>query len=284
MSLPSPLALSLRLGDRTLSVGPEGELRLLSAEGLGGFSVAIASEAQSLTDGSAVIGHRVLPRRILLEVEVPSREDSDRCRALLLSFFQPGITGTLTVSRGAVSRVIDFLPEELTLIQPTCFDFLRARVTLFCADPYFRLPDDIRVSDADAVPFLAFPFTSLVGVGVTAGLSFASHRFYTDNVGDVSVGFTATLRADGAAVNPTLSCGSLSLCIRDTLAAGDTYIISTCPGDKKLLKNGVPVFCFTLSSVFFTLPRGKSTVTLTSDSGEENLTGALVYCPRYLGV
>lgn len=65
---------------------------------------------------------------------------------------------------------------------------------------------------------------------------------------------------------------------------GDVYMVSTEPGNKRIEKNGVGNFCFDRSSVFFSVPRGSSTITITADSGVDFIRSVLSYSERYLGI
>lgn len=277
-------SMALSSGGVSVGIGRGEILRPISLDGTSSGSYRIFFEEDSRFDGAVVMGKRLAPRRIdmLLEVSVP--EESERMRSVLISFLNPKDDCLLTVCRGGKTRTIRCSVEEAEFIQPTLYDMLRVRLRLFCAYPYFSDPDDTGVSGTKTLPLFAFPFVSYTGAGAAAGLVSVTNEIVVNNRGDTDAGFTASLSASGRVKNPYLSlCGSV-IRIIDTMKEGDVFTVRTVPGDKFIQKNGVPCFCFDRTSVFFTLPRGKSTVCYGSEEGEEALSVTVVFNNSYLGI
>ena len=271
-------------GTSEITISRNSIYRLISADGLESGDYNIFSSVNSQIHGASVISRHLRPRRIIIEFEASTPERGEMHRAELLSFFNPLRSGTLTVTRGSNVRSIKYIPEKAEFIQPTLFDALRIKATLFCADPFFTNPQDTAVSSRASVPMLSLPFNSLVGVGITAGLSVSTNTFTVNNSGDAEVGLTVSIRASGEVVNPFVRNEGREVRILDTMREGDVYEICTIPGAKRLSKNGVNVFNFDRKSEFFTLATGTSSVVIGADFGSDAITSSIVYNVKYLGI
>lgn len=281
---PVPFSLTFSHGAETVTAAKDSVFRLLAADGLASGQYTVFSEEFSQLDGAYVQSVRVASRRLHIVFEVNTFDGTELIRSRLMSFFDPKTEGTLTVLRGGRTRSIGYYPEKVDFIQPTLCDMLKVELTLFCPKPYFSAPSETVLSSSRGLPLLTFPFTLYPGAGLTAGLRNLTNDFVISNPGDSDAGFTAILTASHPVTNPKITGPGGFIRILDTMGSGDEYLISTIPGDKKILKNGQPVFCFDRESTFFSLPKGNSTVTVTADSGEDTLSAEIVYRLKYLGV
>lgn len=281
MSVAPKFSIHLTNGRSDILISKNSIYRLISAKGLESGDYDIFSSANSQLHGASVISRRIKPRRITLEFEADGGEFS---RSDLISFFNPLLDGTLTVTREANVRSIKYIPEKAEFSQPTLFDPLCIKATLYCAAPFFTNPRDTAVSNKTSVPMLTFPFTSIKGVGITSGLEISANTFSISNPGDVDVGISVTLRAQGRVVNPYVASNGREIRILDKIEEGDVYEICTVPGSKSLVKNGVNVFNFDRKSDFFTLSPGISSVVIGADVGADLIYSDIVYNVKYLGI
>ncbi len=282
------LSIFLKIGTKSITLGHKCTYRIVSTEGLEAGQYRHLLSENAVLDGACVESTRVLARTVKLVFDVVCDDPEGMHRRFLLSFFHPGVDGIMTVSRTDCKRQIGCRVAELSFRQQTAYQPLRVHVTLLCPDPFFTDTEDKVVAMHSTVPLFSFPFTSLTGVGLTAGAVSRCYDVVVENTGDLPVGVCAglTVLSDGSGnvKNPGITCGGEGVKLLDTLTEGDEVTISTCPGGKKILKNGENTYLFARTSIFFEIPAGKSTVSFTADSGKTLLSGTLSYRCRYLGV
>ena len=282
------LNIFLKIGNRSVTLGHKCTYRIVSTEGLEAGDYRLLLSENALLDGARVDGFRTLPRTVKLVFDVVCDDPNGVHRASLLSFFHPASEGVMTVTRNSCRRQIGCRVSALSFRQQTAYQPLRVSVSLLCPDPFFTDAEDKTASIDTSAPLLFFPLTSLKGFGVSAGAAARSYDIVIDNTGDLPIGvravFTVRNGMTGSVQNPGIVCGGEGVKLLDTLTAGDEAVISTCPGSKKILKNGENSYLFSRTSIFFEIPAGKSTVTFTADSGKTLLSGTVSYRCRYLGI
>ena len=282
---PSSFSITLSSCGNSIKLSEASSYRILSYKGITSGSYVINSPEYSILDGSSVQGRRIASREIVLSFEVVDYGNTDAHRASLMTFFNPKESGTLKVTRGNRSRKTDYEVMKVEFEQKTIFSPLTVTVSLFCPLPYFADPSKSVVSGDTAIPLFTFPFNSVKDVGIMSGVIKQLNSFSVNNPGDIPVGITAyiTVTGDGV-VNPNVSCGDESLKILDTPSVGDSYIVSTVAGKKKILKNQKAFFSFDRNSSFFSLKRGASQIDISADSSPEFIESYIEIDPWYLGI
>jgi len=280
------LEITLQMGNRKIEIGAASVYRLLSASGLEASDYSLVLSENALLDGAYVDSKKVLPRPIDISFDVSDRANTEAYRQLLISFFDPKAEGILTVRRNNVSRRIGFELAAVKMKQPHLYDILNVSLSITCPDPYFRDGSDQVRAMMDYIPLLTFPFNSYHLTGITAGLQRKISTVTINNTGDADIGIQVDFLADGGTVtNPQVMLGDGSYVrVLDVLDIDDTLKITTEPGNKRIEKNGESLFRFDRRSVFFMLPRGESTVTISADVGANNMSTSLTYSLKYLGV
>ncbi len=166
-------------------------------------------------------------------------------------------------------------------------------VSMTAFDPFWR---DIEESSVELVgltdPF--FYWTDPKYFSMATPLYFGaveSASAVVDNIGDVPAALT--IEWVGAADNPRITLEDTGEYIQldGTLAPDHKLIITTGYGDKNVyvetISTGVRVKDFSIvdpDSIFFSLPVGNCTISLSADSGAENAAVTLKYKNHYLGV
>lgn len=288
------LVLSLRLGERVIVIGGDAPYQLLmgGAEGLEAAEAVPDFRENAQLDGSYLAGCRVSGRDITLQFEIADYEKREEHRRALISFFAPGADGELTVTRGSVVRSIGCrLRGRVQFLQETVHHYIRVRVPLYCADPYFCGAWETAVLKKGAAALMTFPLTMTAFSGVTAGVTVTEDCLSLDNRGDTETGFLLTLAISGdedarMAGPCVMRDGDKSAYVKvlTTLTAGDILQISTVPGRKSVYKNGEPCMLFSRGSRFFALPCGTSTLRITADHVVGDIQASAAFRPRYYGV
>lgn len=259
------LSLKFTIDGTDLTIAKGTDYKLISVSGLEAPDIEIDTYDHAIMDGSAILSTKVMSRSISVSFLVASAANINTARAALMSYFKPKSGGVLTVTRGAVTRKIGFfLATKPDFIHPdSSLGKLRVTVNLFCPDPYFYATTAITVNET------------------------SSNKSAITNPGDVPCGFIATITATGGSVvNPAVYLtGNYDVVYMEkTLANTDIARISTVPGDCFVEYEGEETFLYGISSTFFLLPEGESTINYDADSGTNFIVGKVTYTPRYLGV
>jgi hypothetical protein len=276
--------LALELGGKSFFIERGGGFRLLSASGLEAAEYELAFEGGGTSDGGYVVGARFGPRKIVLELEPAG--DAEASRAELVSALSPKNSGTLTVTRGNVTRKIAFVPCSAEFIQPNIFTPAKIRLTLLCPDPFFTDPDETVVSFRKTAPLLTFPFNSFAGCGIASGIWRISDTATIKNSGDADIGIVCTIRATGGTVvNPSVELEGVGFVkLYTVLEDGGELKVNTRRGEKSVNINGEKRFIFDRRSVFFQLPPGENKITVSADAGLSYANASFSYILRYNGI
>lgn len=291
-------SITISSGYDSVVISSESVFRPLSVEGMACCEPSIASSDNMLVDGSYIHARKINERIIKLSFEVfpmngeatpmeagiYSMNSFEVYRNKLIHFLNPKKDFKMTIQRGNAKRSIDCILKSAKIVQPTLRSAVTVEAAFLCPLPYFADDEETIYSHISSVPLFSFPFNSVSGYGITMGKSYKTNVFNIENRGDVDIGVVVTIYADGKVVNPKISFGDKYIKINDTMQSGDVYMISTEQGNKRIEKNGDSNFCFDRSSVFFSVPCGSGTVTITADSGEEYIRSVFSYQERYLGI
>lgn len=299
MAYKNELILRLQLGDGVITIGgPSSPYRLL-ASGLSGMEApetVVQTAEHAHLDGASVISRHVTGREMTVSFEIADHQNREAHRAALLAFFDPVADGTLTVTRSTdgnsttrtAACILSGMP---TFTQEHLHAHIRVRVPLYCPDPYFYSETITVTNGGRIVPLFAFPATVTETVGLTGGVHVTEDTVTVYNTGDAPTGFCLRLTAADAGGN----AGTKNVCITRaedgayiriplTLACGDTLTVSTLPGAKYILHNGVICMKFDRGSTFFSLLRGKNTLRITADAALTVPDVRLQFRCRHFGV
>jgi phage-related protein len=283
------IKITISIGNRLVTIAKDSVYRLPQG-GITGIESAdleaILTEYAAM-DGGYLEAVKVPPRTIGLSFVINDRSRTEELRNDLISFFSPKKQGTLTIERGGRKRKIGFcLSERPQFVQDNIIsDKLRVNLSLICPDPYFQDVNPSVVNFMHPLPLLTFPFNSVAGVGITAGILVVTDTATLVNDGDVPVGIVCDITASGGTVtNPKITMNGQYVRVIKTLEIGDTLSIDTNQGRKDIYFNGESQFIFDRKSVFFQLPVGENTIVVSADAGIKDAKASFTYSFKYLGV
>ncbi|MGI5898640.1 MAG: phage distal tail protein [Christensenellales bacterium] len=280
------LSLKLDIGGRAFHIDRTSPYRLLKLEGTeaGDYSIYLGENAYM--DGGFLQGQKVEPRSIRLTFEASVWQSTEKLRGELIESLRPKSKGRLTISRGDVTRAIDFyIAGRPKFIQKNIYDFLRVDLDLLCPDPYFTDPNEKQERFLRVLPVYSAPLSTYRGGGTVAGLFTRSDSVKLVNSGHADIGVVAEIFAEhGDIINPRVSAGSQEIKVLQTIPLGARLAISTVKGEKSILLDGEPVSSFDRKSIFFQLPPGEHQISISADSGSESAFTTLSYRLKYLGV
>ena len=283
------IKITISIGNRLVTIAKDSVYRLPQG-GITGIESAdleaILTEYAAM-DGGYLEAVKVPPRTIGLSFVINDRTRTEELRNDLISFFSPKKPGTLTIERGSRKRKIGFyLSERPQFVQDNIIsDKLRVNLSLICPDPYFQDVSPSVVNFMHPLPLLTFPFNSVAGVGITAGILVVTDTATLVNDGDVPVGIVCDITASGGTVtNPKITMNGQYVRVIKTLEIGDTLSIDTNQGRKDIYFNGESQFIFDRKSVFFQLPVGENTIVVSADAGIKDAKASFTYSFKYLGV
>lgn len=283
------IKITISIGNRLVTIAKDSVYRLPQG-GITGIESAdleaILTEYAAM-DGGYLEAVKVPPRNIGLSFVINDRSRTEELRNDLISFFSPKKPGTLTIERGGRKRKIGFcLSERPQFVQDNIIsDKLRVNLSLICPDPYFQDVNPSVVNFMHPLPLLTFPFNSVAGVGITAGILVVTDTATLVNDGDVPVGIVCDITASGGTVtNPKITMNGQYVRVIKTLEIGDTLSIDTNQGRKDIYFNGESQFIFDRKSVFFQLPVGENTIVISADAGVKDAKASFTYSFKYLGV
>ncbi|MHB1151366.1 MAG: phage distal tail protein [Eubacteriales bacterium] len=281
------ITFTLDLGGRILTISKKSVFRLIKYDGIEATVVSVSVASNGSVDGGYLQSVRVEPRLISLTFAVDDRNRTEELRKWLIKYFTPKEQGTITVSRGNVTRIIHFIiAEKLEYKQNNIIeDKLIISVSLLCPDPYFYDITAGEVRFLTYTPIGTFPITSMFGVGVTTGFMTVTDTVEMVNDGDAPVGVVCEITAFGGSVtNPKIMCNGEYVRVLRVMDPNEVIQIDTRERRKNIYVDGEAQFIFDRTSVFFSLPVGINTLTVAADSGLTNASTVITYTLKYFGV
>ena len=273
--------------DRSFEISPDSAAHLTEGGLVGfdmaGFDVTVCPYAAQ--HGGYAQKRRFAERELSLSFEIDKSDEAEARRALV-SMLDPRYDCTIDVTLRGVRRTITAIPCDTPVFRRPTFSDLTA-VTLYFTAPtvFFSGAKEESLKLHDCAGLLTFPMNFMSGAGLTAGFYRVYGSGTIENTGDVECGFVAKITAEGGTVvNPTIALGDSFIRCPLTLADGDTLTVDTRPKMKNILLNGERCFIFDKRSEFFTLPAGKSEISVTADRGEEFIGAVIEFKPNYCGV
>lgn len=283
------IKLIINIGAEQVIIAKDSVYRLLEG-GVSGIEAAnleaVMSEYADM-DGGYLEAVRIPPRHISVLFSISDKTQTESLRKKLIAFFSPRKAGTLIIERANRSRKIGFyLSEEPEFIQKNIIeDRLHVRVSMVCPEPFFEDVTPTTINFMKPLPLLTFPFNSVAGVGITAGVLEITDTTTLVNNGDMPVGIICDILANGGTVtNPKITMNGQYVRVIKTMEIGDTVQIDTNKGQKNIYYNGESQFIFDRKSVFFQLPVGTNTIVISADAGIKDAKASFTYSFKYLGV
>ena len=274
-------------GEKTFEISPSSGAHLIE-NGLSGFSsvgfdVSLCSYASQ--SGGYAQKRRFAEREMKISFEI-ERDYNKALTRRLVSLLDPRKDCEIDITLGEVRRKITAIPcDEPVFSRPTFSD--STEVTLFFTAPsvFFRSHNEIASRLREKRGLLTFPMNFTASAGLTSGVFFTHGSAEIENPGDSECGLIITITAcDGRVEKPAVHLGDRYILCPLTLDIGDTLVIDTRPRLKNIYLNGERCFIFDKRSSFFSLPVGRSTVSVTCESGQENADTVIEFTPLYYGV
>jgi len=215
-----------------------------------------------------------------------------RCKAMLrqrmIHFFNPFISGKLTVTWNGVTRWINYVSRPIKINQPRPHNPLTVEVELMCRNPYWNHMDDYGKNIAAVQPLIVFPFVWPVEqAGYITDYKLLNQKVEILNDGDVSTPIRVIFRCKGEVINPRLTLNDQEYVRIGTatnpvvMQLGDTVEFDTNPEAIEVLKNGVNIFQFVdPTNTYFQVPPGDNYIEYGADDGVNNLEVFVYLTPR----
>lgn len=282
------LTLALSCNNNSLTIGKDTPVRLIDYEGLEAPTSQITTAQMAQGWGSVVTGKSIASRNITLTGEIADTANTPALRQELIRLFDPQLAGTLTVDYCGIQRTIDYYVESFRFSASNLYDNLQFSLSLLCPQPYLLGIDNFGQDMAGITKMLAFPFVSRKDKGFITGYRTLRQEANIINDGDVDTGLEIHFIASrGPVTSPSITRVDTGefLRIETQLAKGDTLIVDTNSGKKRVTLNGDNVFHkIDRQSSFFQLSVGGNVLEYNAEENYTNLNVKLYYTPKYLGV
>ena len=276
----------LQIGTNVIQTGAEYDWILTSIKGDDYMDVQVKIEDYADSDGGYKKSIRYLPRYIDMKIKskVASDELINATQILLHSYIDSKADSIFTEYKNGVVRIgYGYIADVKKVDGDHWYDPPYIKVTFVMPDPWY-VGEQITNDFASFTPVMTFPLSFIASVGLTVSVASFGNEITFDYAGNEGAGFLMTLTATGACVNPTIANSSgRYIKVLKTLADGDIITISTIKGDKYVRCNGTTCKYDRLSIPFFGLEVGSNTLTVSADSGIDNITKSLVYRERFRG-
>lgn len=239
------LTLALSCNNNSLTIGKDTPVRLIDYEGLEAPTSQITTAQMAQGWGSVVTGKSIASRNITLTGEIADTANTPALRQELIRLFDPQLAGTLTVDYCGIQRTIDYYVESFRFSASNLYDNLQFSLSLLCPQPYLLGIDNFGQDMAGITKMLAFPFVSRKDKGFITGYRTLRQEANIINDGDVDTGLEIHFIASrGPVTSPSITRVDTGefLRIETQLAKGDTLIVDTNSGKKRVTLNGDNVF------------------------------------------
>ncbi len=265
----------------------ETDWGLTSIDGAAAPEYELFTEKNATDDGDTVTGKRVAARDLELEAAVMDTRLNDVLRDRAKRFFNPKYTYQVYLTYMGTTY---WLAAELAAFQAPNAQIYQPQTWsayFLAVNPYWQSIDDFGQDIAAITPRWGFPYMDNPTYGVLVDVANFARQVIFDYDGDVPAYPTITITADGAVTNPKIVKDGAFVRLIDTLAAGDTVVVTTNPRGIRITKNGVNVLNKVDRASNFTamqMQPGTNTVSYEADYGDNNLHVVIRYNKQYLGV
>lgn len=266
----------------SINLGKNSGFVLTEAEGLTEAAVEISATTLATNDGAIINNALTQPRGIVLYLTVKQGANVEAVKREILGVIKPKQTGRLQWVQSDRTIEIEGTVEAVSM--PRFVNGVVMQITLYCAQPYWQDLDYIvkQIELIDAMH--AFVETFPQGVGIAFGRYNLDKTKTFTNYGDAAADLKITIIATGDIENPLLErADGKYFGILDTMAAGDSIVITTAKGKKSVLKNGVNIMSKVKEqSTWFQLETGANTFTISEAGGTGNMYFTFEYKQRYV--
>lgn len=283
--MPDRKEIKLQVGTNVIQTGEAYDWDLISIQGDDYMDVDVSVENLGAQDGAYLKSIRYQPRYIdvVIRSGLSSSAQIDATELQLKSYLDSKLAAELTIYKNGVTRIgfgyIASVKKPMNLKwnkQP----FLT--ITVILPNPWLFGEETENTFNAET-GLICFPLSFIADVGLTAGVAVSGNEITFTVGGHDPCGFVLTLTATGACVNPKITDANGDYVrVLETMADEDVVVISTIARDKFTELNGV-VCKYDRLSDFFTLAVGSNTLTVSADSGVDNLVKSLTWRERYRG-
>lgn len=268
-------------------IADESDWGLTAIDGADAPTYELFTEDNATDDGVTVTGKHIKSRDLELEAAVMDTRFNDTLRDRAKRFFNPKYSYQVYLTYMGTTY---WLAAELSAFKaPNAqIDEKQTWSAYFLAEnPYWQSIDDFNQDIAAITPRWGFPYMDHPDYGVLVDVANFARQVIFDYDGDVPAYPTITITADGAVTNPKIVKDGAFVRLIDTLAAGDTVVITTNPRSIRITKNGVNVLNKVDRASNFTamqMQPGTNTVSYEADYGDNKLHVVIRYNKQYLGV
>ena len=255
-----------------------------SISGLGA-DYEVTTSKNSGQDGENYTGATASKRNIVMVLDVPKRRMDD-VKDRLYSFFQPRSVGILYYYSGNIARKTRYYVES---IEPEESGLVRTiTISLICPDPKFYALTDNLTELAVWEGLIEWPLEIIEPFEVTRKANSLIGNVY--NPSAVPMGLTATFRASGTVVNPSLYDVNRHelMQINTTMHSDDIITVTTGDGNKrvKLVSGGVTTNINNMMQYpphWLQAQQGDNLFRYNADSGIDALSVTIISTQAYWG-
>jgi len=283
--MPDRKEIKLQIGTNIIQTGTAYDWDLISIQGDEYMDVDVSVENLGARDGAYLKSIRYQPRYIdlILRSALSTGAQIDATELLLKSYLDSKLSTELTIYKNGVTRVgFGYIAkvEKPRNLKWNSVPYLT--VTIILPNPWLFGDENTDTFKAET-GLISFPLSFIADVGLTAGVAVSGNTITFTVGGHDPCGFVLTLTASGATINPKIANADGDYVrVLETLADQDVVVVSTVEGDKYTELNGV-VCKYDRLSDFFGLAVGSNTITISADSGVDNLVKSLAWRERYRG-
>lgn len=283
--MPNRKEIKLQIGTNVIQTGAAYDWDCLSVVGDDYMDADISLENLAAGDGAYIKNTRYQPRYV--DVTFRSRLSSpaqiDATELLLKQYLSIKCESILTIYKNGVERVGYGRITDVKKARDWKWNHIpMITVTFVMPDPWF-IGGTFTDPFSSSTPLISFPLSFIKNVGLTVGAIVSGNAVTFTVGGHEKTGFVLTLTASGTVVNPKVTdANGEFVTIKETMSTGDIAVISTVARDKYTTLNGVVCKYDRLSS-FPEMAVGSVTLTVSADSGVNNLVKSLAWSERYRG-
>lgn len=256
--------------------------------GLGELDCDIESRKPTGQDGEVYMGATANKRNIIIKATIipPDGKTHAEIRDEFFAFFVPRETGTLFVYEDGSAKKIDYKTESCEI--ETDGPFRSVTLSLICHDPKFKALEDERKNIAETMGAIEWPLElpAEFEVGVRSEVLLVT----VENPSSVTRGTTITFTASGEVVNPGMVevTRQEKMRILTTMHAGDTIVVTTTPGKKRvrLIRESVETNINNLwefGGTWLQVEPGTNVFRVTADGSTSPLAVTVASTPAYWG-
>lgn len=283
--MPDRKEIKLQVGTNVIQTGTAHDWNLISIHGDDYMDVDVSIENLGAQDGGYLKSIRYQPRYIdlIIRSKLETSAQIDATELLLKSYLDSKLNTELTIYKNGVTRVGFGYVAKVEKPRNLKWDSKPyLTITVILPNPWLMGEENTNTFRAET-PLISFPLSFIEDVGLTVGVAVSGNTITFTVGGHDPCGFVLTLTASGATINPKVTNSSGDYVrVLETMADEDVVVISTLARDKYTELNGV-VCKYDRLSTFFTLAVGSNTLTVSADSGVDNLVKSLTWRERYRG-